>query len=328
MWGRVMLGVLGALIVILAGGFTWLALRKPAMAPPSSIKVEATPARLARGRELFEKIAHCEDCHSQRDISKFAAPTIAGTIGGGFEFPAELGFPGKVTASNITPDPETGIGTWTDGEKIRAIREGVSRDGHALFPLMPYTYFRSMSDEDVYSVVAFLNTLPPIRKRIPRTELNFPVNLLIKGAPRPVDGPVPEPDHGNPLKYGEYLVRMAGCVVCHTPEDKGELIESKLFAGGREFRFGKFLVLSANITSDPETGIGAWSEAKFVNKFINYRPFAEGAPPAATQANFTLMPWMDLARLPEEDLKAIYAHLRTIPAKNNKVESHPEVVDP
>ncbi len=328
MWGRAMLGVLGTLIVILAGGFAWLALRKPAMAPPSSIKVEATPARLSRGKELFEKIANCEDCHSQRDISKFAAPTIPGTTGGGFEFPVELGFPGKVASANITPDPETGLGAWTDGEKIRAIREGVSRDGRALFPLMPYTYFRSMSDEDVYSVVAFMNSLPPIKKRMPRTELNFPVNLLIKGAPRPVDGPVPEPDRSNRLKYGKYLVTMANCVVCHTPEDKGQLVESQLFAGGREFRVGNFQVLSANITSDAETGIGAWSEEKFVNKFINYRPFAEGTPPVATQANFTLMPWMAFARLPEEDLKAIYAHLRTIPAKNNKVETHPEVVTP
>ena len=184
---------------------------------------------MARGKELFEKIANCEDCHSQRDISKFAAPTIPGTTGGGFEFPAELGFPGKVVSANITPDPETGIGTWTDGEKIRAIREGVSRDGRALFPLMPYTYFRSMSDEDVYSVVAFLNSLPPVKKRMPRTELNFPVNLMIKGAPRPVDGPVPEPDRSDRLKYGKYLVTMANCVVCHTPEDKGQLVESQLF---------------------------------------------------------------------------------------------------
>ena len=77
--------------------------------------------------------------------------------------PPEAGLPGRVAARNITPDKETGIGNWTDGEKIRAIREGIGRDGHALFPMMPYESFRHMSDEDVYSLVAYLNSLPPVK---------------------------------------------------------------------------------------------------------------------------------------------------------------------
>ena len=77
-------------------------------------------------------------------------------------------------------DRETGIGDWTDGEKIRAIREGISRDGKQLFPMMPYARFRKMSDEDVYSLVAFLNTLPPVKHHVAPSEVDFPVSVLMK----------------------------------------------------------------------------------------------------------------------------------------------------
>jgi len=88
--------------------------------------------------------------------------------------------PGMVVAANITPDRETGIGGWTDGEKIRAIREGVDRDGRVLFPMMPYGNYRLMSDEDVYAVVAYINSLPAVRNPLPATAIKFPVSLLIK----------------------------------------------------------------------------------------------------------------------------------------------------
>jgi mono/diheme cytochrome c family protein len=125
------------------------------------------------------------------------------------------------------------------------------------------------------------------------------------------------------LKHGEYLVTMAGCIECHTQEENGQIQKDKRFSGGREFRLGPYVVVSSNITTDAETGIGAWSEERFLGKFLNYRGFAEGTPPAASQANFTLMPWLGLSRLEEEDLRAIYAYLRTLPAMSNKVESHP-----
>jgi hypothetical protein len=327
MFKKILFAVLGVLIVVIGFGYSYLVLRKPEMAQPADIKIEATPARLARGKHLFD-MSSCKDCHSQRDMTKFAGPVVPGTEGGGFEFPEELGFPGKVRSANITPDPETGIGTWTDGEKIRAIREGISKDGNALFPLMPYTHFRNMSDEDVYSIVAYLNTLPPIKKISPRTELKFPVKYLIKSAPKPVQGRVPEPDRSNPVKYGEYVFTISACSECHTQAEKGQMKMDLFLAGGREFRVGPYLVSSANITSDPETGIGKWSEERFVSKFTNFRSLSEGNPPASTQANFTLMPWTDFAHMPEEDLKAIYAYLRTVKPVENKVDIHPPVVLP
>src|SRR5262249_33855917 len=152
----------------------------------------------------------------------------------GVEFPKELGLPGKIASRNITPDVETGIGSWTDGEKIRAIREGVSRDGTALFPMMPYERFRQMSDEDVKSLGAYLNTLPPVKHQVERSQVDFPVSVLIKSAPQPA-GAVASPNQSDRFAYGEYLVSLAGCGGCHTPTEKGEPKPGMAFAGGERF---------------------------------------------------------------------------------------------
>jgi cytochrome c553 len=118
---------------------------------------------------------------------------------------------------------------------IRAIREGVSRDGQALFPLMPYASFRHMSDEDVFALVAYLRTLPPAKNVLSRSKINFPVSMLIKSVPQPA-GHVPPVDRSNQLKYGEYLMTLAGCGGCHTPMEKGEPLPGKRLAGGEVFR--------------------------------------------------------------------------------------------
>ena len=180
MWKKVVAAV--ALVIFAAAGvgFGYLYLRKPAVAPPPAIQVEMTPERIERGRWLFGNLAACDGCHSERDFTRFGGPVVDGGLGKGFVFPAELGMPGTVVAPNITPDKETGIGAWTDGEKIRAIREGIGRDGRVLFPMMPYPNYRRMSDEDVYSLVAFLNTLAPARSSLPRTKIDFPVSMLFR----------------------------------------------------------------------------------------------------------------------------------------------------
>ncbi|MBZ5537958.1 MAG: cytochrome c [Acidobacteriia bacterium] len=308
----------------LAGAMGYYFLRTPDMAPPSSIRVEMTEARVARGKYLFENVCDCDGCHSERDFTRFAGPVVHDGRGKGFIFPPEFGLPGTVTAPNITPDIETGIGYWTDGEKIRAIREGIDREGRALFPFMPYPYYRQMSDEDVQSLVAFMNTLRPVKSRWPKTILNFPVNFLIKGEPQPAKN-VPSTDRGNKLRYGGYLVKMAGCAICHSPMKNGELIESKRFAGGQVLRLPFASVVSANITPDPDTGIGKWTEQQFLDKFYQYRDYVEKGPPRVGPENFTLMPWLGLSQLPPEDLSAIYAFLKSQPAVYNSVEKRPEM---
>jgi mono/diheme cytochrome c family protein len=322
MWKRILLVLVTVVLLVLGGGLSWLWLRKPAQAQASTIRLDMSPARVARGKYIFESLCDCDGCHSERDFTRFGGPVAPAGRGKGGQFPPEMGLPGTVVAPNITPDVETGLGRWTDGEKIRAIREGVDRDGRALFPMMPYTYYARMSDEDVQALVAFMNTMAPVRNPLPQTRLNFPVNLMIKGVPRPVAAP-PAPARGNQVQYGEYLATLAGCVECHSEQVHGQLVAGKQFAGGRVFRMPFGTVVTANITPDLDTGIGKWTEKHFLEKFGEYREYVKLGPPKAGPDAFTLMPWLSLSQLPEEDLKAIYAYLRQQPPVRNLVDTHP-----
>jgi hypothetical protein len=164
------------------------------------VKTESTPARLARGEYLVWNVTDCLSCHAEHDWTAHDAPILPDTAGAGQDMNFLKGFPGKVYAPNITPDPEAGVGNWSDDQLARAIREGVSHDGRALFPFMPYPDFRSMSDEDLASVIVYLRSMPPVRKQQPTTALIFPVKYLIRSTPQPLDAPVPEPDRSTPEK--------------------------------------------------------------------------------------------------------------------------------
>jgi len=322
MWKKVLLITILLVVAGVSLLFGYLHMRQPATAPPLDIKIEMTPARIERGRYLFQFVSDCDGCHSERDLGRFGGPVVAAGRGKGFVFPAEMDLPGVVVASNITPDRETGIGDWTDGEKIRAIREGIGRDGRTLFPMMPYTYYRQMSDEDVFAVVAYMNTLTPVRNILPKTEINFPVSLLIKSAPQPA-GSVPPPNRQDKLKYGEYLVTIGGCIECHSKRERGDLVPGMRLAGGMEFRTPFGVVISANITPDAETGLGRWTEKQFLDKFYEYKEYAEKGSPQVGPEGFTLMPWLGFSQLSTDELGAIFTYLKSQPAVRNAVETHP-----
>ena len=179
-----LLGILGAVVLVCLLGFAYFYFRSPEMAPPANIVVDKSPERVERGKYIFTRLSDCDFCHSEQDITRLALPIIESTRGQG-KLMADTDLPGKIYAANITPDVETGIGSWTDGEKIRAIREGVDKNGRALYPIMPYPFYRYMSDEDVQAVVAFLDTIPPIKHQVPLTKVNFPDSMWMKGDPRP-----------------------------------------------------------------------------------------------------------------------------------------------
>ncbi|HEY2017939.1 MAG TPA: c-type cytochrome [Bryobacteraceae bacterium] len=324
MWKKILLILLLVIIVVPAAGLAYLYFRRPAQAPAPSLKVAMTPERIARGKFIFQYVSHCDSCHSERDFTRVDGPVVESGRGRGNVLSSLInGLPGTVIAPNLTPDPETGLGNWTDGEKIRAIREGVDRDGRALFPMMPYAGYRKMSDEDVESLVAYLDSLSPVKNPLPKTQLAFPVNLMIKGVPQPV-GNVPPHDRSDKVKHGEYLATLGACAECHTPMDKGQPVPGKKFAGGRQFVSSLGTVVTANITPDIETGIGKWSEEFFLKKFYDYKEYAANGPPKASGPEaFTLMPWLGLSQLPPEDLGAIYAYLRTLRPVHNPVETHP-----
>lgn len=313
--------VMLAIALTATAGFSYLYFRSPATAPAADLHIELTPERLARGEYLFT-LSDCDGCHSERDFSRFSGPVKAGRRGAGGPMPLD-DLPGKVFARNITPDAETGLGRWSDGEIVRAIREGISRDGSALFPMMPYSGYRYMADEDVYSLVAYLRSLPPVRNEVPRSQIDFPVSMLIKGEPQPA-GSVRSVDRGNRMAYGQYLTNLAGCEECHTPAEKGKLIAGRNFSGGRRFGIvGGPVVYSANITADKGTGIGGWDYQRFHARMAAYRNYT---PEPAGPEKFTLMPWLNFGKLTDDDLAAIWEYIRTRPAVENRVNPHPAPV--
>jgi mono/diheme cytochrome c family protein len=280
---------------------------------------------LKRGEYLTLHVSMCLDCHSTRDFSKYSGPVKPGTEGmGGEVFDKDHGgAPGKIYARNITPDAETGIGTWTDDEILRAITQGISKKGDTLFPIMPYAHFNHMAKSDLLSIIAYIRTLKAIKNKVPSRELLVPISAVYPApalAPS-VDGNVLPPET-DPLKYGAYLVNAGLCSECHTPRTPKGPDFSKMYAGGFSFNMGSFNVTSANITSDSATGIGAWNEERFLNKFTNYRDEKSYSIDPGKQN--TLMPVSAYAGMKDSDLKAIYAFIHTVPPIKNKVEKYPK----
>jgi hypothetical protein len=314
--------VLISIPLLLICAFLYLVLRRPASAPPSNIKVAMTPERIERGQYLFTTLLDCDGCHTERDFSRLGGPVIAGTRGKGGVMPLE-GLPGQVNAANITPDAETGIGTWTDGEKIRAIREGISKDGHMLFPLMPYPGYRFLSEADVQALVAYMNTLPAIRNYIPRSSISFFARTMVKGVPVPVTKVIPKVDIDGGEIYGEYLVTVAGCEECHTQQKFGQQDMSMRFAGGRLFATPKGRVFSSNITPDKDTGIGKWDFVHFRDRMQAMREYKNTEFPKVGPERFTLMPWIAYSNLTDHDLEAILLYIKSRRAITSFVVPHP-----
>jgi mono/diheme cytochrome c family protein len=311
-------------VSIAAIAVSWLALRKPAQRPATVERIEPTPERVARGKYLVHHVSDCLGCHSDR-TPEFGLPIKPGTEGkGGFVFDKNLGFPGVVAAQNITSDRETGLGGWSDGEILRAIREGVDRQGNALFPMMPYQGFRHLSDEDAYAIVAYIRTLAPVKNTVPAKKIDFPVNLFVKFAPQPVAAPVIAPDRRDTVAYGKYLTTIGGCFECHTPHDeKNAVIADKAFSGGWVMKGPWGTNVTANITPHPSTWIGQTSREAFIGRF---RSFANVKPVPAAKGRNTIMPWLAFSGMTDEDLGAIYDYLRTVPPIENRVNSFPNAM--
>ena len=315
---RVLLWLAAAAALGIGGAAAFLFSVFPQQQSASVVRIEATPERLARGTYLAEHVVVCTECHSDRDWTVFSAPSVppggagrTACLGSNKPMPGVAAeFPGTICFPNITADPETGVGAWSDGELLRAVREGVDRDGHALFPIMPYFIFRSLSDEDARSLVVWVRSLHPVRRQQAPKQVNFPVNLFIRLVPKPLMTPVPESDRSNPVRYGEYLATIGRCAFCHSPREGQNLqpIRGRLFAGGNEFRGPFGIRRSANLTPDP-TGLGNRSLEEFITLFRRH-----AVTQAVTPADNTIMAWSAYAGMTEADLRAIYAYLRTVPA--------------
>jgi hypothetical protein len=281
--------------------------------------IPRTSGRLARGKYLVEGLLQCTLCHSDTDFSKRPTEPLPGTRGGGHVFDrAQVFGPGsRIVASNLTSDPQYGAGKWADSEFVRALRQGIGHDGRTLFPMMPYRYFRSLSDEDLAAVIVYERSLTPVHTERPTTLLPESVTRTLHPLP-PVDR-VPEPDKSDAISYGKYLVNGAHCEHCHTPHDENEnLISGLEFSGGQVFTgpFGpggqRIQVASLNLTPDP-SGISYFDEKKFIEVI---RSGSVSARPLAT-----IMPWSYFRNLTDDDLKAIFTYLRTIKPVKHRVDN-------
>lgn len=315
--GKTLVWILVALVVALALGITFTIGWRPFVGPQtrqlSTKKFESTPARLARGKYLVENVTDCMGCHAEHDWTAHDAPVLANTLGSGQDMSLLKGFPGRVIAPNLTPDSETGAGGWTDDQLEHAIREGIGHDGRALFPFMPYPDFRSLSDEDLASIVVYLRSLPPVRKQRPVTELIFPVNYLIRSVPQPLDSPVPQPDISTPERRGKYLVGIAGCTDCHTPQNThGQPLAGMDFAGGFILDGPWGRVATSNITSDA-SGISYYDEPTFKQAirtgFVGARKLSQ------------IMPWHVYRGMTDEDIEAVFAYVRTFKPVRHHVDN-------
>ncbi len=254
---------------------------------------------LERGKYLMNGIVACGNCHTLGSLEGW--PVAGMELAGGNVWDEK---PFTAYAPNITPDKETGIGSWTDAQIIAAIREGKRPDGSIIGPPMPIGLYRDISDRDVRAIVAYLRKVKPVKNKVPRGVYRIPLP--------PAYGPpvksVPEVSRSEKVKYGEYLAGPLGhCIECHTPFAKPGRrdFKNRLGAGGFLLHGPNGVTYSANITPDKETGIGNWSDRQIKAAITTgYR--------ASGEKMFPPMAYHFYQNIRREDLDAIVAYLRSL----------------
>jgi mono/diheme cytochrome c family protein len=248
-----------------------------------------------RGGYLVNGIAACGNCHAPLDQNR--RPIAGRGLSGGevFDTPAF-----KAYSPNITPDPETGIGKWTDAQLGKAIREGVRPDGTIIGPPMPIEFLREVSDADLAAIIAYLRAQPPVKNAVPKSVYKIPLP--------PSYGPplanVQTPAKSDAVKYGGYLVSMGHCMDCHTPQVKGRLDMSQMGAGGRIFPGPAGQAVSRNLTPGAN-GLSEWTDAD-IDRAVRTGVSKDGSK---------LKPPMAFAfyqNVNAEDMKSVIAYMRSL----------------
>src|SRR5262249_19675124 len=260
--------------------------------PVAEIRVAAAPDQIARG----ERLAHlCATCHSWDNQ----------VVLSGSDFIAKFGFPpvGTLHSPNLTPAGN--ISDWSDGELVRAIREGVHKNGRSLL-IMPVETLRNLSDEDVQAIVAYLRAQPAMGSPTPTNQFSvfgaLFMNLSDLRTTQPPVGSVTKPPPGT-REYGKYMVDVMGCRDCH-----GTQLQGKLDLGQPAPPPGP------NLTRI----VPQWTEEDFMTFFNTGAPPGGGSVPTVTLAGgqtLFRMPWPEFrAAATDDELKAIYAYLHSLPA--------------
>ena len=271
--------------------------------------------RVQRGAYLVNGILACGSCHTPRDAK--GDPVTARELSGGLSFTTPAF---AATAPNITPDRETGIGSWSNMEIKRTLTEGTRPDhgrlaGVPLAAIMPVNFYKALLPDDLDSIVAYLRSVKPVRNLVPEPVYRLPVHRE----------PYPDADAGftqeslrDPVKRGAYLVTIGHCMECHATWAKGVSdYKNGLGKGGRPFRPAIVHGLApdwqgstaADITSHREKGLGGWSDEEIM-RAISHGISRDGRklqPP---------MPFAWYKSLSKNDLNAIVAYMRALPPKD------------
>jgi mono/diheme cytochrome c family protein len=260
----------------------------------------ATASRVARG-EYLARAADCVACH---------------TVPGGKPFAGGLAFKlpfGTLYSSNITADRETGIGAWSDDDFVRALHDGIRRDGKRLYPAFPYTSYSMLSREDVLAIKAYLFSLPTTRQETPQPELVFPFNqrwamgfwnaAFFRSARFAA-----APDKSTEWNTGAYVaLALAHCAECHTPRNIGFALDRGNELGGAIVEGWR----APNITADPVHGIGRWTDEAL------YQYLRHGHAPGHGSAGGPMGEAVEnsLQYLDPGDTRALITYLRSVPAR-------------
>jgi mono/diheme cytochrome c family protein len=264
--------------------------------------------QIERGRYLTI-LSDCGSCHTVPGSNK---PFAGGR-------PIETPF-GNIVAPNITPDPETGIGSWSDDQFDAAIRKGIRHDGSRLYPAMPYNAYTKMSRDDVLAIRAYLNTVTPVRNAIVADILPFPFNIRasmsVWDALYFKEGEYrPDPSKSAEWNRGAFLVDGPGhCGACHTP---------KTFLGGDktdQYLRGSYLQgwSAPDITNDAHLGLGRWSK----EDLVSYLRSGHNRITAATGPMGEVVT-LSTAYMSDPDLNAIATYLKSLPGKTDGASPSP-----
>jgi mono/diheme cytochrome c family protein len=309
---KIAFGIVVALVVIVLGVLIYIDRSGIPHYPPGKVEltVDVTPERVERGGHTVQLL--CAACHLDNATASLAGKPM-------LDVPAQFG---SAHSANITRDPETGIGTWTDGELAYLLRTGVRRDGRYTPPWM--VKLPNMADEDLKDVIAYLRSddplVRPIKAKRPLSKPSLLTKVLSHVAFKPLPYPtalIVAPDPSDKVAYGRYLVQgRAICFPCHSADfaTVDELVPERsvgyLGGGNAMPDLNGRILKTANITPDPETGIGKWSEDEFV------RLLRFGVRPDLSVIVYPMMPFPELT---DGDARAIYAYLRTVPPIKNAV---------
>jgi mono/diheme cytochrome c family protein len=261
-------------------------------------------APVERGKYLVEGILTCGNCHTPRgpkgvlDRSRLHA---------GGPQPVWDTAEYTVRPSNITPDKETGIGSWSAEGVKTSIRDGRRPNGQQLSPQMPYGFYKIFTPSDLDAVVAYVRAQPPVSNKVEPPV--YKVKQMQVDIPPGAEKPMPESAMKDPVKRGFYLVTIGHCMECHTAPVNGRRdYKNALGTGGEHFKGPWGVSVSRNITPHKENGIGGWTDDEIK------RAITKGVRKDGTK----LMPPMGYdwyATMTDADLNAMVAYLRTIPAR-------------